>query len=68
MTNIEINIERDRELMQLLAASEIKYLVVHTDKGELSLVLRSREDNYRFVLDNTPVDDDLNYRLINFFQ
>jgi len=68
MVNIEINIERDQELMEILNINEINYTIANTDKGELVLSLRSDGDDYRFLLNNVPVDEDLNSRLMKFFE
>jgi hypothetical protein len=68
MIDVEINIERDQELMQILGTGKISYLVAHTDKGELTLVLNSGSDDYRFELNGIPADDDLNDQLMKFYQ
>jgi hypothetical protein len=68
MTNIEINIERDQELMEILKVNEISYLIAHTDRGELALSLRSGEDDYRFTFNSAPVDDELNDELMKFYE
>ena len=65
--SIEINTQRDQELMRLLGITQVGYLIAHTDKGELTLTLHLGEEQYRFALNGVPVADELNYKLMNFY-
>lgn len=62
-----MNVERDTQLMRILKVSEIRHLIAHTNKGDLTLMLRFGEDKYNFLLDACPMDEETNDELLNYY-
>lgn len=58
-------IKKDEKIMALLGVTEIRHLIAHTSKGELSLLLRKGSGQYIFVLDAVPVEKDVNKELLD---
>lgn len=56
---------QDNKIMKILGITEIKHLIAHTNKGELTLMLRKgeRAHDYRFVIDSVPLEDEKNDEL-----
>lgn len=56
---------QDNKIMKLLGTTEVRHLIAHTSKGELTLMLRKGEpsSSYRFVLDSVPLEDEQNDEL-----
>lgn len=61
----ELRATKDNKVMKLLGLNEIRHLIAHTNKGELTIMLRKDESmhDYRFVLDAVPLDDEQNSAL-----
>lgn len=61
--------QQDNRIMKLLEATEVRHLIAHTNKGELTLMLRKGETakDYRFVLDSVPLEDEKNDELKELF-
>lgn len=57
------NIETDTAIMKVLKVSQLRHPLCITDKGELSILLRYGETEYRFMLDSVPCEDDVNAQL-----
>ena len=59
----------DNLTMKALKVTEIRHLILGTDKGELYLMLRKggTEKDYFFCLDSVPVDKDVNKDLFTLF-
>ncbi len=66
----EKNAARDNKIMKLLGTAELRHLIAHTTKGELTLSIRKGEtaQNYRFVLDSVPLEDDHNDELKELYK
>jgi galactose-1-phosphate uridylyltransferase len=60
-----MTIAKDLKIMELLGINEIRHLIAHTNKGELTLMLRKGENRYRFVLDAVPVSEIFNKELMD---
>ncbi len=65
MTTFNDKIKKDEKIMAVLGITEIRHLIAHTSKGELSLLLRKDSKEYIFVLDAVPVDKDVNKELMD---
>lgn len=61
----ELQSAKDNKVMKLLGLTEIRHVIAHTNKGELTLMLHKGESaqNYRYVLDAVPTDDEVNDQL-----
>lgn len=61
----ELKATKDNKVMKLLGLTEIRHLIAHTNKGELTMMLRKGEsvNEYRFVLDAVPLEDEQNANL-----
>lgn len=57
------NLETDLKIMKALKVSQLRHPLAITDKGELSILLRYGETEYRFMLDSVPCEDDVNAQL-----
>ena len=62
----------DNKIMKLFAIQGVEYIthpIAHTNKGELTLMLRKDESahSYRFMFDSVPVDDETNDALKELF-
>lgn len=61
--------ETDNMIMTLLGTSEIRHIIAHTNKGELSLMLpfKGTAEDYKFILDAVPLEAKDNKELIELF-
>lgn len=53
--------------MEALGITEIRHLIAHTNKGELSLQLRKGQSDYNFVLDAVPLTKAVNKEMMDIF-
>lgn len=61
--------KKDKEIMRVLKVDELRHIIAHTDKGDLSLMIRKDQNmgEYRFVLDAVPMEDEKNKKLMSLF-
>lgn len=57
-------IKSDTKIMNLLKVTEIRHYVAQTNKGDLTLMLRKGDNEYRLVLDAVPLEDELSKELL----
>lgn len=59
----------DNIAMRIIKSSEIRYVIAHTNKGDLSLMLpfEGKETDYKFVLDAVPLDEEQNRKLLDLY-
>lgn len=58
-----MTIKQDHKIMEILGVNEIRHLIAHTSKGELTFMLRQGGTEYQFVLDAVPVEKNANKEL-----
>jgi len=56
--------KQDDSVMKALDVKVIRRLICNTDKGPLDLVIRKGENNYFLMLDSTPLDKEVNDKLM----
>lgn len=67
MINIIEKVRVDQMVMGITKTNEIRYVIAHTDKGDLCLALRKGEVEHKFYLDAVPYDDKTNKELMEAF-
>ena len=60
---------KDNKIMAVAKVNEIRHVLAHTDKGDLTVGLNKGESvlQYRFFLDAVPFGDAENKELLNIF-
>lgn len=56
--------KQDDSVMKALEVKVIRRLICNTDKGPLDLVIRKGENNYFLMLDSTPIEKEINDKLM----
>lgn len=62
-----MTIQSDHTIMNILKVTELRHLIAHTNLGELTLMLRKGETEYRFILDAVPVSNEQNKELLTLY-
>lgn len=53
--------------MEILKVGQVIHPVCWTDKGNLGILIRKGEKEYRFMLDSVPMDDETDRKLNKLF-
>jgi len=67
MDNIKKKIELDQKIIKLLKVTEVRHKLAETNHGPLEIMIRKDEENYTFLMDSTPVDEETNAKLLKYF-
>jgi len=62
MTITDLQATKDNKVMKLLGLKEVRHVIMHTNRGELTLMLNKDESakDYRYVLDSVPLEYEQN--------
>lgn len=68
-TNLMFNSQRDNTIMSIAKVNQLRHVLAHTDKGDLTVGLNKGQTDleYAFFLDAVPMSKEQNKDLITIF-